>query len=519
MSAREWIVLGVMSFTILLISLDQTVLNVALPTLVKDLHPSNSGLQWIADSYTLTNAVLLLPGGALGDRYGRRLMFVVGAAIFGGGSLGCALVHTTGSLIAMRAITGVGAACLMPATLSILVATFVGHRRAQAIGIWAGVGGIGASAGPLLGGYLLQHFWWGSVFLINVPIAVVAIAGAFYGVTEGKSATPAALDPVGVLLSAGGFGALTYALIVAPSKHWGSSTVIGVLVASVVLLSVFLWWDGRRADPLFDLELFRNPMFSAGLGAVTALFFAMFGVSFLISQYIQFVQGADVLSVGLRFLPLALGSLVASNLAPRLARHFGLRPVLMTGMGGIAAGLGIFATLGVTSTYLPVGIAFAFIGSGMGLSIAPASNAVVSALPAAKVGAGSGLRSMVQFLGGSFGVAIIGSLANSRYRSRMDSAFQGPLSGVPQSARPTVSEQVGQAIIAAKKLPSGVAQKVVTVADRSFVSGMHLSALVALVIVVLSAIAVGAYIPTHLPELDSDLSEEDLAHIQAAAAH
>ena len=409
---RQWLALGVMCFTVLLISLDQTVLNIALPTLVRELHPSSSGLQWIADSYTLTTAVLLLFGGALGDRFGRRRLFLIGVAIFGGGSLACALVHSTGPLIGARAVMGLGAAFLMPATLSLVVTTFPGHNRARAIGIWAGVGGIGAAAGPIIGGWLLQHFWWGSVFLINVPVAVLALLGGFFAVSESRAIHPPKLDPVGVVLSSLGLTALTYALIVTSTDGWGSRTVVVSFVVAVVLLLTFLWWDRRRADPLLDLALFKNRTFSSALAAVTAAFFAMFGVSYLLSQYIQFVQGADPFGVGIRFLPLAIGSLVSSNAAARLTDRFGLRTIMLTGMVLIAGGLVTVATLTVDSGFLTIAIAFGLIGSGMGLAVAPASTAIVGTLSPDKVGAGSGLRSMVQLLGGSFGVAIIGSLAD-----------------------------------------------------------------------------------------------------------
>ncbi len=290
---REWLALGVMCFTVLLISLDQTVLNVALPTLVKELHPTSSGLQWIADSYTLTTAVFLLFGGALGDRFGRRRLFLIGVAIFGGGSLGCALVHSTGPLIAARTVMGFGAALLMPATLAIIASTFSGRRRARAIGIWAGVGGIGAAAGPLLGGWLLQHFWWGSVFLINVPVAALAFLGGIVALNESRASERPNLDPVGVVLSSLGLTALTYGFIVTSTDGWASLQVVVALTLAAVLLSVFIVWDRRRSNPFLDLHLFANRTFSSALGAVTAVFFVMFGVSYLVSQYIQFVQGAD----------------------------------------------------------------------------------------------------------------------------------------------------------------------------------------------------------------------------------
>jgi EmrB/QacA subfamily drug resistance transporter len=506
LSAKQWFVLAVLCFTILLISLDQTVLNIALPTLVEDLHPSNSGLEWIVDSYTLTQAVLLVFSGALGDRFGRRRMFILGSAIFGGGSLGCALVHGTWSLVTMRVITGLGAAGLMPATLAIIVATFEGHHRARAIGIWAGIGGIGGAAGPILGGVLLQHFWWGSVFLINVPIAVIAILGAWYAIEETTALNPNPIDPVGVLLSAGGLTALTYALIVAPNEQWGSRVVLGAIGASLVLLNAFFSWDTRRDDPLIDLGLFRNPGFSAGIAAVTSMFFAMFSVSFLLSQYFQFIQGASVLSVGLRFAPMALGNLVASNVSSRVAHQFGLRNTVLAGMSLVIVGLALFTTMvSATSGVLLVGIAFTCVGSGMGLSIAPASNAVVSVLPAAKVGVGSGLRSMVQWLGGAFGVAIVGSLATTYYRAHVNAAYDGALRAVPQSQRSQISEQIGQAVITSQRLPSGLAARVHTVASHAFVGGLRLATLIGLLVTAAAAFAVAVFLPKDLAINDEEV--------------
>jgi EmrB/QacA subfamily drug resistance transporter len=501
---RQWLALGVMCFTVLLISLDQTVLNVALPTLVKELHPSSSGLQWIADGYTLTNAVLLLFGGALGDRFGRRRLFLIGVAIFGGGSLACALVHSTGPLIGARAVMGLGAAFLMPATLSLIVSTFSGHNRARAIGIWAGVGGIGAAAGPLLGGWLLQHFWWGSVFLINVPVALLALIGGLFAVTESRAVNRPRLDPVGVVLSSLGLTALTYGLIVTSTDGWGSATVLGSLIFAVVLLAVFLVWDSRRSQPFLDLSLFANRTFSSALGAVTAAFFAMFGVSYLLSQYIQFVQGSDPFGVGIRFLPLAIGSLVSSNVAARLTERFGLRTIMLSGMGLITGGLVTLATLTVDSGVVTVGVAFALIGSGMGLAVAPASTAIVGTLSADKVGAGSGLRSMVQLLGGSFGVAIVGSLATTAYRNSIHTAFAGPLRRVPSGARQAIGNQIGDAVGVARTLPPGLDRATKEAANHAFVSGLHLAALVGVAVMVLSTLAAAVYVPSRVAVVDDE---------------
>jgi len=501
--------LGVMCFTVLLISLDQTVLNVALPTLVKDLHPTSSGLQWIADGYTLTTAVFLLFGGALGDRFGRRRLFLTGVAVFGGGSLACALVDSTGPLIAARAVMGFGAALLMPATLAIIASTFSGRRRARAIGIWAGVSGIGAAAGPLLGGWLLQHFWWGSVFLINVPVAAMAFVGGILVLSESRAAKRPNLDPVGVVLSSLGLTALTYGFIVSSSDGWASMQVASSLTLAVVLLTVFIVWDRRRVNPFLDLRLFANRTFSSALGAVTAVFFVMFGVSYLVSQYIQFVLGADPFGVGIRFIPSAAASLLGSNVAARLTARFGLRSIMLVGMVLVTGGLVTLSTLSVTSGYLPVGITFVLVGFGMGLVIAPASNAIVGTLPPDKIGAGSGLRAMVQLLGGAFGVAIVGSLAVGVYRSDIQKAFEGPLRHVPAASRSAIQSQIGDAVGVAAKLPDDLGQATREAANQAFVHGLHLAALVGLVVMCVAVLSTAIYVPSRVTM--SDDVEDDVA--------
>jgi MFS transporter, DHA2 family, multidrug resistance protein len=509
---REWIALGVMCFTVLLISLDQTILNVALPTLVRDLHPTSSGLQWIADSYTLTTAVFLLFGGALGDRFGRRRLFLIGVAIFGAGSFGCALVHSSGPLIAARAVMGFGAALLMPATLAIIASTFSGRRRARAIGIWAGVGGIGAAAGPLLGGWLLQHFWWGSVFLINVPVAIAAFVGGVFALGESRASERPNLDPVGVVLSSLGLTALTYGFIVSSTDGWASTQVVVALVLAVVLLTVFILWDGRRSNPFLDLGLFRNRTFSSALGAVTAVFFVMFGVSYLASQYIQFVQGADPFEVGIRFIPSAAATILGSNLAARLAARFGLRTIMLVGMGLVTCGLVAFSTLSVASGILPVTIAFVLVGFGMGLTIAPASNAIVGTLPPDKIGAGSGVRATVQLLGGAFGVAIVGSLAAGVYRSSIQKAFDGPLRHVPTASRTAIQSQIGDAVSRAATFPHQLGQATKEAANQAFVQGLHLAALVGLGVMCVALLTTAIYVPTRVTMID-DLDENVAAHM------
>jgi EmrB/QacA subfamily drug resistance transporter len=484
-----------MCFTVLLISLDATVLNVALPTLVVHLHPSASGVQWIADSYVLTEAVLLLLWGAVGDRYGRRLVFLVGVVVFGAGSAACAAATSAGFLIAARAATGVGAAMLMPVTLALVAATFPPWERSRAIGMWAGIGGIGTAAGPLLGGWLLQHFWWGSVFIINVPVAVVALVGGIRYLPESRAEVKPVIDPVGVAMSALGLAGMTYGLIVATDHGWGSPSVVVPLAAGAALVAGFVAWDRRRAEPLVDFSLFRNPTFSTGLAAITAAFFSMFGVSFLLSQYIQFVQGASVFGVGLRFLPMAVGTLIGSNSGHRLTARFGVRAVVVTGMLMMVAALAVYSTLSASAAVAPIIVAFTLVGTGMGLIIAPASNAVISSVPPDKVGVGSGLRATVQLLGGSFGVAIIGNLVTARYRGHLAQAFKGSLSQLPARSRPAVASQIGGAVTTARHLPAGLAARVTHVAGEAFVSGVRLAALVTLCVMSAAVIAVARYIP------------------------
>jgi EmrB/QacA subfamily drug resistance transporter len=500
---RRWLALAVLSFTILLISLDSTVLTVAIPTLVENLHPSASGLQWIANSFVLTQAMLLVAFGAVGDRIGRRRMFLTGSVVFGAGSALCALAGGAGVLIAGRVVTGVGGSMLAPASLSTIAATFPLRDRPKAIGILMGMTGVGAAAGPLIGGWLLQHFWWGSVFVINLPVAVVACVGGFLFVSESRAEKKSPLDLIGVALAAIGLLTLTYALIAAPDQGWLSGPVVGSLAAAALLLGAFAFWEVHTDDPLVDFGLFKNPTFSTALGAVAAAFFSILGINFLLSQYVQFVQRADVFAVGLRFLPSALGTLIGANAATRLSNRFGVRAVVLIGMVLTAAAAGIYSTLQVSLSPIPIMTAFWLGGLGLGLVIAPASNAVVGTLPPDKVGAGSGLRSTVQLLGASFGVAVIGDLTTTRYRSQIDHALSGPLGHLPPGARSAIASQIGGATSAADHLPPDVASKVTAAADSAFVSGVRLGALVALAVMVVALGAVARYFPSAGPDLRS----------------
>jgi MFS transporter, DHA2 family, multidrug resistance protein len=517
-SDRRWLGLAVLCFSILLVSLDGTILNVALPTLIGDLHPSATALPWIADGYTLTNGVLLLFGGVLADRYGRRLVFLAGVAVFGAGSLLCALIHSTGNVIAARAVMGAGAALLMPATLALIAATFQGRERARAIGIWAGVSGIGTAAGPLLGGWMLQNFWWGSVFLINVPVAALAFAGGALVLNESRAPHRRALDVPGVVLSAAGLAAVTYGLITGPDDGWLSATVLGSLIGGVILVAVFVRWELQQAQPLVEMELFRNRTFSSAVAAVTAVFFALFGASYLLSQFIQFVQGVNSFGVGLRFVPMAAGTLITANMSVRITARAGLRSTMVAGIGMLTAAMLLLAVIGPTGNWTLLA-SFSLLGLGLGLVIAPASTAIMGTLSPAKTGAGAGLRSMVQLVGGSFGVAVIGSLATARYRSQMSHALTTTLHGLPISTRGPVTDQIGEAFAAATRLPEPLSRATKSAASQAFVSGVHLAGIVAAAVMVgalvIAAVAIPNRLETRYEEASSTTESEPEETLQA----
>ncbi|MGF7235800.1 MAG: MFS transporter [Frankia sp.] len=494
---RRWWALAVLSVAVVVIGLDNTVLNVALPTLVTALHPSSSQLQWIADGYTLANAVLLLLGGAVGDRIGRRRTFVFGMAVFGAASLVSALVTSAVGLIAARAVMGLGAAFLMPATLSLITSTFTQPgERARAIGVWSGVSGIGLAVGPLVGGVLLRHFWWGSVFLINVPVVVVALIAAPLVMRESRSDVPRRIDQAGVILSAVGLTAIVYGVIEAPVRGWASPLALGSLVGGLVVMALFVAVERTVTDPLVDVNFFRNRVFSAGSGAVALVFFALFGVMYVLTQDLQFVQGNDALGVGVRFTPLAISMAAGGPISARVAGRFGLRITMVAGLSLLATGIALLLPVTATSGYLLIGLSFACIGGGMGLTIAPASNAIMSSLPPNQTGSGSGLRSTVQFLGGAFGVAILGSLATGGYHSRMDTALSGPaLAGLPASAKHAAHDQIGGAATVARQVGGGPGSLLTKVSNEAFVAGLHIVAVVGLVAVLLGMVVAATMIP------------------------
>ncbi len=416
----RWVALGVLCTSLLVIVVDNTIVNVALPTLVRELDAGVSELQWVVDAYTLVFAGLLLPAGALGDRFGRRLTLLGGLAVFGVASAGAAFAGGVDALIAARAVMGAGAALIMPATLSLLISVFTDEReRALAVGLWAATAGLGVALGPVVGGFLLDHFWWGSIFIVNVPLCVLALVVGARVVPESRDAVRRRIDWTGAALSGAGLIALVWAVIEAPSKGWTSTPVFGAFALAAAASTAFFVQQRRTADPLLDLQLFRDPRFTAAGATITVLFFALFGFLFLSTQYLQFVLGYSPLAAGVRILPYAVGMIVFAPLSAKFVERFGTKPVATVGMVLFAAGLAVAATVSTSTGYGRLAIALALMGAGMGLAGAPATESVMNALPPARANIGSAVNDTARELGGALGVAIVGSIMSSLYAGRL----------------------------------------------------------------------------------------------------
>jgi len=441
---RRWLALAVLCVSLLAIVIDNTIVNVALPSLVRELDADVSQLQWVVDAYTLVFAGLLLLAGALGDRFGRRRTLLAGLAVFGLASLGAAYAGGVQALILARAVMGAGAAFIMPATLSLLVSVFPDEReRATAVGIWAATAGLGVALGPVTGGVLLDHFWWGSIFIVNVPLCVVAIAVGRAVVPESRDPHPRRIDWAGVALSGAGLVALVWAVIEAPSRGWTSAAVLGAGTFAAAALAAFVAQQRRAADPLLDVRLFRDPRFSAASLTIAVLFFALFGFLFLSTQYLQFVLGYTPTQAGAGVLPYAGAIILFATLSARLVARFVTRRVATAGMLAFSAGLAVAATVTTATGYGRLAVAFVLMGAGMGLAGAPATESIMSSLPPERANIGSALNDTTRELGGALGIAIVGSIMSSLYATRL---ADGLPDGLPAPAVAAARGSLGAAV-------------------------------------------------------------------------
>jgi EmrB/QacA subfamily drug resistance transporter len=513
--ARRWKTLAVLSLSLVIIGLDNTILNVALPTLQDEFDASASKLQWMVDSYLLVFAGLLLVFGTLGDRFGRKLALQAGVSIFGLASLGALVAGSANEVIAVRAAMGVGAALIMPATLSIIANVFTGAERGKAIAIWAALAAVGIGLGPLAGGLLLEWFGWASVFLVNVPFAAAALLLGIRYVPESRDPEPGSFDLQGAALSTAGFSVLVYAIIEAPEQGWLSGPIVGSLAASVVLLATFFWWERRTEEPMLDLGFFRSARFSVGTAAVSVAFFALLGAIFALTQYLQFAHGYSAIEAGAVMSPIALGLMMGAGSSSKAVARLGTSRVVAAGLAGLALMLAL-TTVWQPTTGTGTLVAWFFgVALAMGWIMAPATEAVVGAVPAAKTGVASATNTVARMVSGALGVAVIGSLISSLYSRDVE----GSLGGLPADAQARIGDSIGGANAIAAQLPPDAASAVLAGTSDAFTHAMGLGLLVAAALAAGTAVLVARFLPSHGPvAADAELAVFDAQPVTDRAA-
>ncbi len=496
---RRWTILAVLCVSVFLAVVDNTIVNVALPTISKQLHATTSELQWIVDAYSLVFAALLLVGGSLGDRYGRKGALQVGLAAFAGFSALAGLSGSIGLLIVARCLMGLAAALIFPATLAILSHTFTDAKeRAAAIGVWTGITGLAVALGPLTGGLLLQHFSWGSVFFVGVPIAALALVlGAWLVPTSRDPAAPR-LDLVGFVLSIAGVGAVIYTTIGAPAHGWLGPVTLAGYAAGVTLLAVFAVWELGVAEPMLDITLFRNIRFSAASFSITVAFFGLFGFIFLITQYFQLVHGYSPLSAGVHTLPFALGVGAAAPVAPILARRLGTKIIVPAGLMLMGAGFFIASTVGSDTPFFgPVIVSMLLMAIGLGLATAPSTDAILAVLAPGKAGVGSAVNDVTRELGGTFGVAVVGAVFASVYGPQLTLLLHRV--GLPAPALAAARQSPAAALQVAAHAPASAHLTIIDAAHQAFVHGLSRGSIVCAAAVALGAVFAFLVLPRRLP--------------------
>ncbi len=454
-------------------------LNVALPSIARDTHATQTQLSWMVDAYALVFAALLLPAGALGDRFGRRRTLLGGLTVFAAGSAAAMTVSSAGWLIALRAVLGLGAAFVMPATLSTLTSTFPAAQRAKAVGTWAGVAGASAVLGLLTSGLVLEQWSWRAVFAVNIVLAIGAIAGTISIAPESADPASPPLDVVGALLVVAGLGVLVYSIIEAPTEGWLTGRTLAGLATALVIITGFVAWELRSGHPLLDPRLFTHRAFAAGTLSILVQFFAFFGFIFTVLQYLQLVLGDSSLVAAVSLIPTAFGTMSSARLlAPRIASRLGTGQTSSLGLVIGGAALAWLSTLNDTSSYLSLLCGLLPLGVGMGLAMTPATTAITDALPAARQGVGSAVNDLARELGGALGIAVLGSALASSYRAHLD------VTGLPHP----VAERARSSLAQAAQLGPRAARQ----AETAFVSGMHVALLIAAGTLVAAAVAVRA---------------------------
>ncbi len=490
---RRWWTLAVLSVSLIVVIIDDSIINVALPTLQRDLNASASDLQWFVDAYVLSFAGLLLTMGALGDRFGRKRFLQLGLVIFGVSSVYAAYAGSTGNLIVGRALMGVGGALIMPSTLSVLIDVFPRAERVKAIGIWTGAASLGIPLGPVVGGWLLENFWWGSVFLLNLPIVLVALAAGWVLVPESRHPAPPRPDLPGLVLSAASLSLLVYGIIEAPTKGWMSAAVLGSVLAAVVIGATFVVHERRAPQPMLDVRLFENPRLAWGTVATILGSLALTGLVFELTQYLQTVQGYTPLEAGMRFLPLAAGFGIAGPVTPRIVQRIGTPRTVAAALGAVGVVLGAVAQLQAGSSYWLLGAALVLIGLGVGSAFVPSTDAVMAAVPEANAGLGSAINDTSRQVGAALGIGVLGALTNTAYRSNIGDS----VSKLAPNLVVVTRQSAGAAIQLANKIGGSAGANLRRAATSAFMDGFALAALVSATLLVAGAVAVLRWLPSH----------------------
>lgn len=479
---RRWLVLAVLCLSVLLTVVSNMALNVALPTLGRELHAGTSSLAWVVDMYVLCFAGLLLPAGAIGDRFGRKGALQSGLAVYIVAAVCGAYATGVGPLIAARAAMGIGAALVMPGTLSILAAVFPPAERHTAIAIWASVAGGSVAVSITWSGAMLEHFWWGAVFLGMAAVAALALLAGLFLLPTSRHRQEGRFDTVGAALSVVGVTGLLYGFIQAPDDGWASAPILVAFAIGIAGLVAFVAWERRVAHPMLDIAFFAERRFSLGCLSIAAAYLALFGMYFVFTQYLQLVRGYSPLEAGLYALPAGLAQLAVANLVKPIVARIGFRPILVAGLAASTAGLLVLATSGTTTPIWTAELGLALLGVGIGLTMPPATGAIMSSLPPHKAGVGSAVNDLVRELGGAFGIGVLGSITLSRYRSQLAPTLS--------HRNATVADQAKAGLDQALSALGGPHTTAGTAARNAYSSGLELAMLAGALLLAAAAVAV-----------------------------
>ena len=501
---RRWWVMAILSASVFLVVVDNLIVNVALPTLQRELDASVTSLQWIVDSYALVFACLLLAGGGLGDRWGRKRSLQIGLVLFAIFSGFGAFANSADSLILWRGAMGIGAALVFPATLAIITNLFIDPvERAKAIGLWSAVSGMAVAFGPVAGGFLLEHFWWGSVFLINIPIVAIALVVGHYLIPESREPHRGSFDVIGLVLSVVAVGVLVFTVIESPHWGWGSLKSNAGFAIAAAALAIFIRYESKRAEPLLDVTFFRSARFSVATGSIGIAFLCLFGFTFLVTQYFQFVRGYEPLESGLRTLSFAIGAGVTAPPAARAALRWGTKRVVAAGLFNMSLGFLIVSQIDAQTAYWgPIVISMLLMANGLSLVTSPSTDAVMGSVPRERAGVASAVNDISRELGGTLGVAITGSIFISLYSPKIIETFTGIpglLDSLPGGAFEQAQDSVGAAFSVVQGSPVEVQPQVMQAVSDSFMGGFGVACLVVSIVAFIGSLFALKFLPARSP--------------------